>query len=335
MIELSLGQAIDRAIENAMSEDESIVLIGEDVPMLRAPLYARFGVERVMGAPISESAFIGAAVGAAMEGLRPIVELYMVDFLAVAFDAVLNHMAKLEAFSGGEWHCPVLIRAPSGGGYGDGGQHAQSLWGMLSAIPGLTTIIPSTPMDAYGLTRTALRHSGPVILFEPKLLSEEWLEFLGRLGREDLEFDVPENASGMVNEDEFAPFGRAVTRREGGDVTILSLAVGVHRALAAAEALASDNIQCEVIDLRCLSPLDRESIRRSVAKTGRMVVVDEDYRNYGLSGELAATVLEAGLHPTFVRVCVEGTIPYNHRLEKDTLPSVKRIIEAVKEICQS
>ena len=199
MPDMSLGQAVDRAIEDAMARDDSIVLIGEDAPMLRAPLLARFGADRILAAPISESAFFGTAAGAAMAGLRPVVELYMVDFIAVAFDAVLNHIAKLDGFSGGKWKAPLVIRAPSGGGYGDGGQHGQSLWGTLASIPGLTVVIASTPADAYGLMTSALAHDGPVVFMEPKLLSEDWLEFLGSGGRDTVTFDVPaEGAVGPV-----------------------------------------------------------------------------------------------------------------------------------------
>lgn len=333
MAELSLGMAIDRAIENAMAEDETIVLFGEDIPMLRGQLLARFGRDRVFGAPISEGAFLAAAVGAAMEGLRPVVELLMVDFIAVAFDAVLNHMAKLEVFSGGNWTCPLLLRAPSGAGYGDGGQHGQSLWGMLASVPGLTVVVPSTPADAYGLTRTALKHGGPVILMEPKLLSEEWLEFLGRLGRDTVEFDAPAaGVRGDVDESATTPFGKAIVCRQGGDVTIASVAVGVHRALAAAEVLAGQGRHCEVIDLRSLRPLDAETVCRSVGKTGRLVVVDEDYREYGLSGELAAAVLEARLPVRFERVCTNDTLPFARHLEAAALPNVERIVAAVDRL---
>lgn len=331
-MELSLGAAIDTAIERAMGTDDTIVLFGEDVPMLRGSLFAHYGEHRVFSAPISESAFLGAAAGAAMAGLRPIVELWMVDFIAVAFDAVLNHMAKLETFSNGAWSCPVLIRAPSGAGYGDGGQHGQSLWGTLAAIPGLTVVVPSTPADAYGLTRTALTHDGPVVLMEPKLLSEECLEFLGKAGR-DLDFDVPrDGVRGEVDESTRVPFGQAAVRQEGTDVTIVSVAVGVHRALAAASALEEKGTSCEVIDLRSLRPLDVDTVRASVEKTGRLVVVDEDYREYGLSGELAACMLEAGLHPRFERVCVEDTLPYARHLEIEALPNVQRITQAVERL---
>jgi pyruvate dehydrogenase E1 component beta subunit len=334
---MSLGRAVDRAIEDAMVRDPSIVLIGEDAPLLRAPLFARFGPDRVLAAPISESAFVSAAAGAAMAGLRPVVELYMVDFIAVAFDAVLNHLAKLEAFSGGGWKAPLVIRAPSGGGYGDGGQHGQSLWGTLASIPGLSVVVASTPADAYGLMTTALGHDGPVIFMEPKLLSEEWLEFLGRGGRDTVAFDVPsEGAFGPVPEEPHAtPFGRAEVRREGGDVTVVSLAVGVHRALEAAARLEGTGVSCEVIDLRSLRPLDVETVVASVTKTERLLVVDEDYRDFGLAGEMAAICLEGALSPRFARVCVEGTLPYARHLEDAALPNVARIVDAARSLADA
>jgi pyruvate dehydrogenase E1 component beta subunit len=331
---MGLGQAVDRAIEDAMVRDETIILIGEDAPMLRAPLFARFGADRVLAAPISESAFFGVAAGAAMAGLRPIVELYMVDFIAVAFDAVLNHMAKLEGFSGGAWKAPLVIRAPCGGWYGDGGQHGQSLWGSLASIPGMSVVVASNPADAYGLMTTALEDEGPVIFMEPKLLASEWLEFLGSGGRSSVSFDVP--AAGAFGEvptpPHRTPFGQAAVRREGSDLTIVSVAVGVHRALEAATRLQRDEVSCEVIDLRSLRPLDVEAVVESVSRTGRLLVVDEDYRDFGLAGELAAICLEAGLHPAYGRVCVEDTLPYARTLEEAALPNVDRIVEAATKL---
>jgi pyruvate dehydrogenase E1 component beta subunit len=305
--------------------------------MLRAPLFARFGADRVLAAPISESAFFGAAAGAAMAGLRPVVELYMVDFIAVAYDAVLNHIAKLDGFSNGKWKAPLVIRAPSGGWYGDGGQHGQSLWGSLASIPGLTVVVASTPADAYGLMTTALSHDGPVIFMEPKLLSEEWLEFLGSGGRDTVTFDVPsKGAVGAVpGPPHSTPFGKAAIRREGTDVTIASVAVGAHRAIEAAEKLHLRNVSCEVLDLRSLRPLDVETIVASVTKTGRLLVVDEDYREFGLAGELAAICLEAGLCPRYARVCVEDTLPYARHLEDAALPNVDRIVEAVTALADA
>jgi len=333
MTEYTFGKAIDAAIAEAMAADETIILIGEDAPILRSALFARFGADRIMAAPISEAAFLGAAAGAAMGGLRPVVELYMVDFLAVGLDAVLNHMAKLVTFTDGSWSCPVLVRAPSGGGYGDGGQHGQSLWGMLAAMPGLTIVVPSNPADAYGLTRTALAHDGPVILLEPKLLSAEWLEFLGSGGRETATYDVPRaGATGEVSPGHTVPFGSAAVCREGKDLTIVSVAVGVHRSLEAAARLAAEGVTCEVIDLRSLRPLDRDAVVASVAKTGRLLVVDEDYCAYGLSGELSAIVLEAGLAPSYARVCLEDTLPYARHLERVALPNVERIMAPARRL---
>ena len=162
-------QAVDDALSQAMADDSRIVVFGEDIPLLRRDLLVRFGPKRVRGTPISESAFLGAGVAAAMAGLRPVVEIYMVDFLGVCMDALLNHAAKLETFSGGNWTAPVVVRAPCGGGYGDGGQHEQSLWGWLGHIPGLTVIVPSTPADGGGLMLAALQHDGPVIFLEHNL----------------------------------------------------------------------------------------------------------------------------------------------------------------------
>ncbi len=333
---LKFGEAIDRAVAAAMAADERVVIFGEDVHMLRPDLYARFGADRVLPAPISESAFLGAAAGAAMSGLRPIVEIMLVDFIAVAFDAVLNHIAKLEAFSGGRWRAPLVVRATCGGGYGDGGQHQQALWGLLAGVPGVTVVVPSTPDDAAGLMLSAVEHEGPVIFLEHKLLSEGWLELLGRLGRDTVRFDVP--AAGAEGEValEPVPIGEAVVRRRGTDLTVVSLAVGVHRALAAAEQLEGDGVSCEVIDLRTVRPLDRETVARSVERTGRLLVVDEDYREFGLSGELAASALEAGLQPRFGRVCLEGpAIPYDRRREALALPNVERIVTAARSLVGS
>lgn len=334
MRERRFSEAIDEAVAAAMAADERVVIFGEDVPMIRAPLAARFGADRVRGAPISESAFVGAAVGAAMAGLRPIVEVMLVDFLAVAMDAVLNQMAKLETFSGGTWRCPLVVRAACGGGYGDGGQHQQSLWGLLGGIPGLTVAVPSNPLDGKALMAAAIATEGPVIFLEHKLLSEIWLEWMGRGGRETVAFDVPAAGTrGEVPEvvEPLAP-GRAAVRREGRDVSLFSLGVGVHRALEAAEILAAEGIEAEVLDLRWVRPLDLAAIRTSAAKSGRVVVIDEDYEGFGLSGEIAAALLEADLEFRFRRVCLEDTLPYDRRREAAALPGKERILAAVAEI---
>lgn len=327
---LPFAQAVDDALAQAMAEDPRIVLFGEDVPLLRRDLLVRFGPERIRGTPISEAAFVGAGVAAAMAGLRPVVELYMVDFIAVALDAVLNHAAKIEQLSGGRWRAPLVLRAPCGGGYGDGGQHEQSLWGMLAHIPGLTVIVPSTPADAGGLFLAALALDAPTIFLEPKLLSGPWLELLGSGGRKTVHYDVPEaGARGPVPPRwDALPLGQAAVRRQGRDVSIVSVGVGVHRALEAAAGLEREGISAEVIDLRTVTPLDRRAVSESVSRTGRLLAVDEDYRAFGLSGELSALALEDGSRFVFGRVCTPSTIPYARRLEDAILPNVGGIIKA-------
>jgi acetoin:2,6-dichlorophenolindophenol oxidoreductase subunit beta len=336
MARMTFGAAVDAAVAEAMARDPRVVVLGEDVHSLRAPLFARFGAGRVLAAPISEAAFMGAAVGAAMAGLRPVAELMLVDFVGACLDALLNQAAKVEAFTAGEWKVPLVVRTTCGGGYGDGGQHEQALWGLLAGIPGLTVVVPSTPADAHGLMAAALRHDAPVIFLEHKLLSGQWLEFLGRGGRDTVSFDVPPGgAEGEVTAGAEVPIGAAALRRSGDDLTIASLAVGVHRALAAAERLAAEGLQCEVVDLRSVRPLDRDAIVASVRRTRRLLVVDEDYREFGLSGELAAAVLEAGVAPAFGRVCVDGTIPYARHLEEAALPSVERIVTAARRLAEA
>ncbi len=329
-------QAVDDALAQAMADDERILVFGEDVPLLRRNLLVRFGPERVRATPISESAFLGAGVAAAMAGLRPVVELYMVDFLGVCMDALLNHASKIEAFSGGRWTAPVVVRVPCGGGYGDGGQHEQSLWGWLAHIPGLTVLVPSTPADAGGLMLAALRHDGPVIFLEHKLLSETWLEFLGSGARRTVQYDVPaEGTEGVVPKHwEPVPIGKAVQRRPGHDVTIVSVGVGVHRALEAAEVLEGEGISAGVLDLRSVSPLDKTAVREAVAETGRLLVVDEDYEAFGLSGELSAIVLEGGISCKYARVCTQTTIPYARHLEDEVLPNRERICAGVRRLMQ-
>jgi pyruvate dehydrogenase E1 component beta subunit len=338
MRELTFAAAIEDALAQAMAADDRIVVFGEDVPGLRMNLYARFGESRVRPAPISESAFLGAAVGAAMAGLRPVVEIMLVDFIPVAADALVNQAAKLEAFSGGRWQAPLVVRATCGGGYGDGGQHEQALWAWLAHIPGLAVVVPASPDDAGGLLLGALAHDGPVVFLEHKLLAEDWLDFLGSGGRTNLSYDVPPaGARGPVPDTwEPIPLGSSRARREGGDLTIAGVGVAVHRALEAAERLAAEQgAQTAVLDLRSVQPLDREAVVAAVRRSGRLLVVDEDYRDFGLSGELAATVLEAGITVRYARVCVEDTIPYDRRREERALPNVDRILAAATRLLET
>jgi acetoin:2,6-dichlorophenolindophenol oxidoreductase subunit beta len=327
MSTMRFTEAVDDALAQAMAADERILVLGEDVPLLRRTLLVRFGAERVRGTPISESAFLGAAVTAAMAGLRPVVELYMADFLGVAMDALLNHAAKVRDFSGGAWSAPLVVRVPCGAGYGDAGQHGQSLWGWLGHIPGLTVVVPSTPADAGGLITAALAHDGPVVFMEPKLLSASWMEFLGTGGRRTVSFDIPEDGARGPCPRPWTPvpLGMAVRRREGRDVSLVSVGVGVHRALEAARLLEKAGISADVLDLRTVAPLDVEAVRASVAATRRLVAIDEDYEGFGLTGELAAVVAEAGIPARFSRVATRTTIPYARSLEEQALPSAERI----------
>jgi pyruvate/2-oxoglutarate/acetoin dehydrogenase E1 component len=331
---MSFADAIEDALADTMAGDERIIIMGEDVQMIRVNLFTRFGKERVLAAPISESAFLGAAVSAAMAGLRPVVEVMLVDFIGVAMDALLNHAAKIEAFSGGQWNAPLVVRAACGGGYGDGGQHEQSLWGLLAHIPGLTVVVPSTPADAGGLMISAIEHQGPVIYLEHKLLADYWLDYLGAGGRNTVQYDVPQQGAMGPVPDQWqpVPIGKAITRRDGTDITLAGVGVTVHRALESAGILEQKGFSAEVLDLRTVAPLDTIALLESVSKTGRLLAVDEDYRDFGLSGELAARVLENGLTVKYGRVCTEETIPYSRELEDQTLPNTNRIVAAALKL---
>jgi len=334
MRRMGFADAIESALAQAMADDSRIVILGEDVHTLRRNLFVRFGGERVRAAPISEAAFLSAGVAASMAGLRPVVEIMLVDFIGVAVDALLNHAAKLSTFSGGRWQAPLVVRASCGGGYGDGGQHEQTLWGWLAHIPGLSVVVPSTPEDAGRLMLTAIEHPGPVVYLEHKLLADYWLEYMGGSIRRNVEFDVPKaGAEGPVPDRwEAVPLGQAVVRRRGVDLTIVTLGVSVHRSLEAAETLAADGVEATVIDLRSVAPLDRETICTSVKETGCLLVVDEDYEGFGLSGEIAAVVLEAGISFRFGRVCTRETIPFARELEDAVLPGKGRIVEAAEKL---
>jgi acetoin:2,6-dichlorophenolindophenol oxidoreductase subunit beta len=330
----SYAAAIDRALSTAMARDGRVVVIGEDVRTLRRELYVRFGGRRVRDAPISETALLGTAVGSAMAGLRPVVEVMFVDFVGVALDQLLNHAAKVATFSGGRWDAPLVVRAACGGGYGDGGQHEQALWGLLGGIPGLSVVAPSTPADAAGLMLAALDEPGPVVFLEHKLLSDYWLDYLGGTSRSGVEMDVPtDGAWGEVADPpERVPLGSAALRRPGRDLALVSLGVGAHRCLEASELLARDGVEAAVLDLRSVSPLDRPAILDLVRATGRVVVVDEDYVRGGLTGEVAALLAEQGMSVPYSRVATEQTIPYARRLEAEVLPNVERIVAAARHV---
>lgn len=334
MSTLRFGAAVDAGLAAAMAEDDSVVTWGEDVRLLRRELLVRFGKDRVLDAPISEAAFVQAGVGAALGGLRPVVEVMLADFLATAWSALLNSVAKVTDFSGGRWRLPLVVRTACGGWYGDGGQHEQALWGSLAGIPGLKVVVPSTPADAAGLMLAAVRDDDPVVVLEHKLLSEAWLDYLGGSTRGNLALDVPAaGAAGEVPQPvRPTPIGTATLRREGRDLSLVAVGVGVHRALEAADRLATEGIEAAVLDLRTVAPLDREAVVEVATRTGRLVVVDEDYIRAGLSGEIAAVLSEDGVGARYARVAVEGTIPFDRGREHQALPNVDRILQAAKAL---
>jgi 2-oxoisovalerate dehydrogenase E1 component len=327
--QLGMYEAINEAIRDEMSRDERIILLGEDVGVLGGAFWCtqdllrKFGSNRVLDTPISESAFIGLGIGAAIAGLRPIVELQMVDFSLVAMDQILNHLAKLRYMSGGQLKIPIVIRAPIGGGYGDAAQHSQVLYSMFAHVPGLYVVAPSNPFDAKGLLISSIRSDNPVIFLEHKLLYG--VPFL------------PPGAFSHVPEESYTiPLGKAKVIREGTDITIIGIAYTVHLALEAANELANEGISAEVIDLRSLVPLDIKTILESVKKTRRVLIVDEDYLSYGLSGEIAAIIAENPelydkLKAPIMRIANPNVpIPFSEPLEKEILPDVNKIIKKVK-----
>jgi pyruvate dehydrogenase E1 component beta subunit len=331
---MTFFEAIEDALRQAMEKDPRIIILGEDAHTIHLNLFIEFGEKRVLPTPVSESSFVGTAVGAAMAGLRPVVDIMIADFMPVAMDAIVNQAAKTKFFSGDTWNVPLVIRTACGGGYGDAGQHEQSLWGWMAHIPGIQAVAPSNPADAGGLMMSSLECEDPVIFFEHKLLSELWLGYMGTGGRKSVRFDVP--AGGACGEvpDEWKPIplGKACVKRRGGDITMISLGVGVHRCLEAAAILESEGINAGVIDLRSVSPLDKETILKEVSASRCMLVVDEDYKHYGLSGELAAVGLEEGISFKYERVCTAQTIPYAKEIEDEVLPNTKRILAAAKKI---
>lgn len=329
---LTIARAMAEAIAQQMRTDAGVFVMGEDIAELGGVfgntrgLLEEFGKERVRDTPISETAFIGAAVGAAQDGMRPVVELMFVDFFGVCFDAIYNLMAKNTYFSGGNFKVPMVLMTSTGGGYSDGGQHSQCLYGSFAHLPGMKVVCPSNAYDAKGLMTAAIRDNSPVIFMYHK-----GLQGMGWLGTEPgATVHVPEE----VYEVEI---GKATIARDGRDVTIVSIAQGVHHALKAAKALESEGISAEVVDLRSLVPLDRETVRKSVAKTGRLIVVDEDYQSYGMSGEIIATVAEHELGnlkaPPRRIAYPDVPIPFSPIMEQFCLPNPEKIVAAAREIC--
>lgn len=327
---LTMAQAISEGIAQEMTRDANVFVMGEDIGSYggifgaTGGLLDKFGKERVMDTPISETAFIGAATGAAAAGLRPIVELMFVDFFGVCMDQIYNHLAKNTYMSGGHVKLPVVLTTAIGGGYSDAAQHSQCLYGTFAHMPGIKVVVPSNAYDAKGLMISAIRDDNPVMfMYHKGIMGLPWMAYL-------------EGSSNAVPEEAYAiPFGKAKVLQEGSDITIVSISQMVQKAVLAAKELATQSIHAEVIDLRTLVPLDTETVLKSVRKTGRLLVVDEDYLGFGLSGEIAALIAEnldtVELHAPVMRLAVPNVpIPYSRPLEQFVIPQVASIVQAVQ-----
>lgn len=329
---LTIARAISEAIGQEMERDANVLVMGEDIAKLggvfgtTTGLLDKFGPERVRDTPISETAFIGAATGLAAAGMRPVVELMFVDFFGVCMDAIYNLAAKQCYFSGGQVACPMVLMTSVGGGYGDAGQHSQTLYATFGHLPGLKVVIPSNAHDAKGLMLAAIRDPNPVIFMYHKAL-----QGMGWLGT------VQRSITEVPGTDYVVPLDEAKIVREGSDLTLVGLGLSVHQALDAAEKLAGDGVSAEVIDLVSIAPLDRETVRASVRKTGRLLAVDDDYLSYGVGAEIIASVCEAGiaLRSAPQRIAFPDIpVPFTPVMEHFVLPHADKIVAAAQHMME-
>ncbi|TRM76686.1 alpha-ketoacid dehydrogenase subunit beta [Sulfolobus sp. B5] len=320
--QITFTEAINEALRQEMERDPSVVLIGEDIGVyggafgVTKGLVEKFGTDRVIDTPISEAGYIGAAVGAALAGLRPVVELMFVDFFGVAMNQIYNQMAKLRYMSGGQLKVPLTLRAPIGAGIGAAAQHSQTLYSIFAHVPGLKVVVPSTPYDAKGLLISSIRDDDPVVFLENKVLY---------------------GVKGPVPEEEYTiPLGKAEVKREGEDVTIIGIARTVWHALEANETLGKEGISAEVVDVRTIVPFDKETVLKSVKKTGRVVIVDEDYDRCGFASWVASIIADEAfeyLDAPIKRITTPNVpIPFSPPLEQYVLPDAKKIVNTVKSI---
>ncbi|MAS14235.1 MAG: alpha-ketoacid dehydrogenase subunit beta [Nitratireductor sp.] len=321
--ELSYAQAIQEAMAIAMERDERVFLMGEDIGVyggafqVTGDLVERFGTDRVMDTPISELGGAGVAVGAAVTGMRPIFEFQFSDFATLAMEQIVNQAAKMRYMLGGAVSVPVVMRFPAGSGTGAAAQHSQSLEAWLGHVPGLKVIQPATPHDVKGMLLAAIEDPDPVMIYEHKLLYK-------------MKGEVPEGYYTV-------PIGKAEVRREGADLTIVATSIMVHKALDAAKQLAEEGIDVEVIDLRTIRPMDRQTIIDSVCKTSRLMCVYEGVKTLGVGAEISAMIAESEafdyLDAPVVRLGgAETPIPYNPELEKATVPQVDGIVKAARDL---
>jgi pyruvate/2-oxoglutarate/acetoin dehydrogenase E1 component len=320
---ITYASALNESLAAALERDERVFLMGEDIGLyggvfkVTAGLFQRFGAQRVVDTPISEAGFIGAALGASAMGLRPVVEVMWIDFSLVAADQIINQVAKARYMSGGQVGAPMVIRTQGGGFRGNAAQHSQSLEALYCHIPGLKVVMPSTPADAKGLLTSAIRDDDPVLFIEHKMLYP---------------------TTGEVPEDDYAlPLGKADVKRPGRDLTIISWSRMLLFALEAAELLAAEGIDAEVIDARSLVPFDHATVAASVARTNRLVVAHEAHLSFGPGAEIAAWVQEHcfdDLDAPILRVGARDVpIPFSKPLEAKVLPDVQRIVAAARRVC--
>lgn len=323
MKEMTLGQAIREALAEELRRDPLVFIMGEDVAEAGTPfkvlsgLVEEFGTARVIDTPISEAGITGLGVGGAMTGMRPIVDIMFGDFIALVMDQIVNQAAKVHYMSGGKLKVPLVVRTTLGATRRTGAQHSQSLHAWVSHVPGLKVVLPSTPYDAKGLLKTAIRDDNPVIFFEDKMMYQ---------------------LKGMVPEDEYTiPFGVADIKREGSDVTIVATSSMVQVALEAADKLAALNISAEVVDPRTMFPLDKQTLIESAKKTSRAIVIDEGYERYGVTAELAAVIAEGAFYyldaPVKRMGAMDVPVPFSPVLEDLTVPTAQAVIEAAKTLC--
>ncbi|MGI9348003.1 MAG: alpha-ketoacid dehydrogenase subunit beta [Gammaproteobacteria bacterium] len=320
MREISLAQAVNEAIAEEMRRDANIILLGEDVAEAGTPfkvlsgLLEEFGQERVLDTPISEPGFTGLAVGVAMTGLRPIVDIMFGDFLTLIMDQVVNQAAKIHYMSGGKLNVPMVVRTNLGATRRSAAQHSQSLHAWVCHIPGLKVALPSSAYEAKGLLKTAIRDNNPVIVIEDKLMYQE-------------KAPVPEK-------EYLLPFGQAEVLQAGRDITFVATSSMVAVAKKAANMLAADGFSCDVIDPRTLVPLDEDTIINSVKKTGRIIIIDEGHQSYGITAEIAARVADKAFYwldaPVMRMGAMDVPIPFSPALEDLTVPTAERVVEKAK-----
>ena len=324
MKELNLVEAIAEALGEEMERDPSVFLMGEDIGLSPSAfgqtkgLWQKYGFKRVKDTPISETAILGGAIGAAATGMRPVPEIMFNNFAGVCWDEMYNQLTKLRYMTGGQMKLPVTVRMVTGAGMSAAAQHSSSMQGMFMNIPGLKLVVPSTPYDAKGLLKSAIREDNPVIFFEHMSL-------------------LLSGPTSEIPEEEYTiPLGKADIKREGSDVTVVATMLMVHRALAAAEKLQERGISVEVIDPRTLVPLDKQAIINSVRKTGRLVIMDEETKTGSSAAEISAIVAEEAfdfLDAPIKRVCAPDTpVPFSPVLEKFFMPDEEDLIKAVTEI---